>query len=104
MHIYIYIYIYTRTSRPFGPLVLVVAFGLHRGLRPLPPPKKISKRAEKWENKIDFFLHFSMLLDISGCLGTFLRAGGGQAPCGGRRPPKEQEARRASMFLNIYIY
>ena len=31
---------YTRTSRPFGPLVLVVAFSLHRGLRPLPPPKK----------------------------------------------------------------
>jgi len=60
---------------------------------------KISKILEK---KIEFFfLHFSMLLDILGCLGTFWGAGGGEAPCGGRRPPQEQEAQRASMFLYI---
>ena len=41
IYVYIYIYIYTRTSRPFRPLVLVVAFGLHRGLCPLPAPIKV---------------------------------------------------------------
>ena len=29
LYLYMYIYIYTRTSRHYGPLVLVVAFGHH---------------------------------------------------------------------------
>ena len=65
----------------------------------------IGRSLEILEKKVEILLlHFSMLLDILGCLGTFWGAGGGEAPCGGQRPPQEQEARRSSMFLYIYIY
>ena len=50
-----------------------------------------------------------MFLDVLECVETFFLRGG-RSPLGrpkasgGRRPPQEQEARRASMFLYIYIY
>ena len=55
IYIYIYIYNYTKTLRPYGPFVLVVACGQQRpsasqGGFALPPPKQVSRHSKTPKN------------------------------------------------------
>ena len=67
--------------------------------------KWLAKFRKFWRKKMIFFFYiFQCFWIFWGVWELLGGAGGGEAPCGGRRPPQEQEARRASMFLSIYIY
>ena len=60
------------------------------------------KNFRKIYNFLKTFFNASWYFELSG---NFLGAGGGEAPCGGRRPPQEQEARRASMLIdNLHMW
>ena len=69
--------------------------------------KVIGKISKIFDISEKFRFFFFTFFNVSGCFWgseNFFFWGGGEAPYGGRRPPQEQEARRASMFLYIYIY